>query len=653
MPIMRLLLVPALASALLAACGPDRKETAAGEPSQEAASGRAEWKEADLQSAESMQRLVEERRARENMPGKPIYQLHCASCHEGGIAKAPHQQMIAMMTPEAILAAISGGVMKAEAAALNDNERTLVAEYLAGRKLGAAATPPPACAGAAALFDANRPPKATAWGIEVTNNRLIPQTDAGLSAADLPRLKVKWAFDYRGANRARSQPTLAGGAVHVGSHAGRVYALDEKTGCVRWSFQAAAEVRTGIVITPWKKGDTNARPLAYFGDILGNVYAISARDGALVWRDRPDDHPNATITGTPTLYAGRLLVPVSSLETGPPTDPAYECCKFRGSVVAYDATSGKVQWQTFTIAEAPTVRGKNRSGTDMYGPSGATVWNSPSIDAKRQQIYFGTGENLSSPATLTSDAIFALDLNTGAVKWTFQGTPNDAWNGACDTVHDDNCPVEKGPDFDFGAATLLLTTKSGKDLVIGGQKSGMVHALNPDTGKIVWQNKVGRGGIQGGIHFGMAADGGVLYVPITDMPDGRSYNEPARPGLYALDGDTGKILWSWAAPDDVCKGRAFCHPGISAAITATPAFVLTGSMDGVLRAHDAATGKVLWSYDTTKPVTTVSGATASGGSMGGSSGPILADGMLFANSGYGLYFHMPGNVLFAFAPEGP
>jgi polyvinyl alcohol dehydrogenase (cytochrome) len=633
--------VVAAAMVALAACGD-------GEP-EAPADGDHPAFDVDQSASESMQRLVEAQKAREAMPGRPIFEQACADCHQGGMPKAPHASMISMMTPEAIVRTLTDGVMKDEASGLSPEEKVQVAEYLAGKKMGEVKTvEPPVCEADRSVFDFADLPVGRNWGLQVTNTRLVPESAKPLSKADFGELELKWAFAYPGANRARSQPSLAGGAVHVGAQNGKVYALDQKTGCMRWTFQASGEVRTAIVIEPWEKGDAQARPRAFFGDILGNVYAIDILDGTLLWRDRPDDHPNATITGTPSFFEDRLYVPVSSLETGPPTDPAYECCKFRGSVVAYDAASGEKRWQTFTVDKKPAVTGQNRSGTDMYGPSGAAVWNAPAVDPKRRQVYFGTAENLSSPATLTSDAIFALDLDTGAVKWTFQGTPNDAWNGACDTVHDDNCPEENGPDFDFGAAAILASLSDGRDLVIGGQKSGEVHALDPETGEVVWQNQVGRGAIQGGVHFGMAAEGDVLFVPISDAPDGRTYDEPARPGLYALDMKTGQYLWKQPYEGAGCNGREFCHAGISQAVTAAPGLVLAGSMDGVLRVHDSATGEIVWQHDTAPPVMTVSGEEAHGGSLGGSSGPMTANGMLFVNSGYGLYFHMPGNVMLVF-----
>ncbi len=583
--------------------------------------------------------------------GKSVYQAVCANCHEGQIPKAPHISMLQIMSPESIYRAVTEGVMQDEASGLDDKQKRDVSQYLAGRAFGTASVHVgPSCTGNAAAFDRTATPSITNWGLQRTNTRLIDARTAGLSKDDLPRLKLLWAFAYPDALRARSQPTLAAGAVFVGSHDGTVFALDQATGCVRWTYHASAEVRTGIAISPWTAGDAEARPVLYFGDLLGNVYGVEAFTGRELWRVRADTHPNATITGTPSLHDGRLYVPVSSLEVTPALDPKFECCKFRGSVVAYQAASGEKIWQTYTIEAPAAITGRNKSGTDMYGPSGAPIWNSPAIDEKRGQLYVGTGENYSSPATLTSDAIFAIDLESGKVNWHYQATSNDAWNTACDSATPDNCPKEGGPDFDFGAATMLASLSDGRDLVLGGQKSGMVTALDPATGKLVWNAKVGRGGIQGGIHFGMAADGDTLYVPISDGEDGRTYPEARRPGLYAIDMKTGRYAWKWRAAD-VCKGRQFCEPGISAAVTAVTGLVLAGGMDGVLRIHDGATGAVLWENDTTADVTATSGAKAHGGSIGGAAGPVVQNGRIFVNSGYGIYGHMPGNVMLVFGKE--
>jgi polyvinyl alcohol dehydrogenase (cytochrome) len=600
------------------------------------------------------QTIVAAQEAREALPGRGLYDQHCASCHDGAVAKAPHRDMIGLMTPRGVLAALASGVMSAQAAPLSPEQRAELAEYLTGRSLAEAGPKPlPRCSVERSGFDLAQPPHAQGWGQDLANTRNISAASGGITRANAAQLRLKWALAIPGANRMRSQPTFAGGALLVGGHDGRVYALDAATGCERWEFAASAEVRTGITVSPWRAGDASAQPRAYFGDLLGNVYAIDAKTGALVWRQRVDDHPNATITGTPALHAGRLHVPLSSLEVALAVDPKYECCRASGAVVTYDAATGEQLWRTPTIAEPAVVQSQNESGTDMYGPSGATVWNTPTIDAARGQLYVGTGENMSSPATLTSDAVMAMDLASGAVRWSYQGTANDVWNTACDTATPDSCPPEKGPDFDFGAGTLLFTAPDGRQLVIGGQKSGDAHALDPDTGALVWKTKVGRGGIQGGVHFGMAADASAVYVPITDMADGRVYDWPSRPGLHALDALSGETRWYAPAPTGVCGERKFCHPGISQAITLLGDVVAAGGMDGVVRLHDASTGAELWAYDTTREHTTVSGDVARGGSLGGAAAPVAQDGLLAVSSGYGIYNHMPGNLLLLFAAPQP
>ncbi|MXW49930.1 MAG: PQQ-binding-like beta-propeller repeat protein [Gammaproteobacteria bacterium] len=641
-------LAPMLFSALLlSGCGSG--EAPSGEALDSPVSAAATDQDKDNTAQANLNLLL----ARQAMPGKPIYDAACASCHEGAVKKAPHRDMIGLMPPEAILRSMEEGIMQAEASGLTPDERVQVAEFLAGVAMGAvAATDLPACGDEVPPPDFSTAPDVINWGLEPTNTRHIPAAKAGLSAEQLPALEPRMAIRFPSANRARSQPTFAGSAILVGSHSGKVYGLDKESGCAHWSFQASSEVRTGIVFGRLAGDQEAALTVAFFGDLLGHVYAVNASTGEELWRQRADDHPNTTITGTPSLHEGVLYTPVSSLEVNLGLDPYYECCTFRGSVAAYDAATGELLWQTFTIDELAVVQYQNRAETNMWGPSGAVIWNSPAIDAKRNQLYVATGENMSSPATLTSDAIFAMALDDGAVNWVFQATANDVWNTACDTENDHSCPPEGGPDFDFGAATMLLTASDGRELVIGGQKSGIVHAVNPDDGSVVWQTRVGRGGIQGGVHFGMAAAGDRLFVPMSDMADGREYDTPDRPGMHALDIRTGEILWSSLNPD-ACKGRDFCHPGVSQAVTAANGVVYAGAMDGVLRAHDVETGAVLWELDTTQEFTTITGETTHGGSFGGAAGPIIHQGELALSSGYGIYNHMAGNLLLVLSASEP
>ncbi len=592
-------------------------------------------------------RMLQDAAARQSLPGAKLFADHCATCHLGGVEKAPSPTMIGMMTPEAVFSTITTGIMQAQGASLSESERRQIAEYLTGRKAGEGEQfPPPKCRGVAAAFDYSAPPGVVGWGFDTRGTHFVPGAVAGVTKASAPRLRLKWAFAYPGANRARSQPAVAGGAVIVGSHNGQVLALDRQTGCVRWTYAALGEVRTGILVSPWKAGDRTARPMAAFGDILGNVYVVDAASGALVWRDRPDAFPTATITATPTLFQGRLYVGLSSLEEASAADPKYPCCKFRGSIVAYDFATGRQIWRRFTIDQPASLQGKNRAGTDAFGPAGAAIWNSSVIDEARRQLLFATGDNYADPATKLGDAVVALDLDDGHVKWSYQATQDDVWNAGC-VLGTPSCTHPAAPDFDFGAGVVLAEAGGGRDLVLAGQKSGSVFAIDPANGRLVWSRRLGRGGAQGGVHFGLAVAGSRVFVPISDMPHGQASGK-AHPGLYALDVGTGRLLWSAPGPFDTCNGRDLCFPGISAAISASPGLVYAGGMDGVLRVYDAATGKVVWRYDTTREIATVSGARASGGAIGGGSAPVVDGGMLFANSGYGANLHMPGHLLLAF-----
>ncbi len=587
--------------------------------------------------------------AADDPAGKALYEQHCEQCHGGSVSKAPQLSLLQIMSASSVYRAMDSGIMQEQASALDPGQRRQIAEYLTGQDLDDAheAALPPACSGDAASFDFNQPPNALGWGVQLGNQRNFDSSHTAINAGNISRLRLKWAFAYPDAVRARSQPATAGGAVFVGSQNGTVFALDQATGCLRWTFSTVAEVRTAIVIAPWQPGEHKS-PLLYFGDLVGNVYAVNAVTGELAWRDRPDDHPSLTLTAAPALHDGRLYVPLSALEVTAAADPGYACCTFRGGVAVYAADTGEKLWTGYTIDEPPREVGKNSVGTPRIAPSGAPIWNTPALDLKRGVMYVGTGENYSSPANDTSDAILALDLADGSIRWRQQMTSGDAWNMGCETEEKINCPPENGPDYDFGAAVIIARTAEGREVLIAGQKSGVVYGLDPDKGgEVLWQKKLGRGGIQGGVHFGMAVDGEVVYVPMSDFDGGPRWPGEPFPGMYALDVESGEVLWYQRARD-VCAGRDLCQPGLSAAASAFPGGVLGGAMDGHLRAYSADDGSVLWDFDSARAFPTVNGVSASGGSFGGGSGPVFAGRRLFVNSGYGIYFHMPGNVLLAF-----
>ena len=583
--------------------------------------------------------------------GGEVYREHCAACHDTGVGRAPQKVILGYMTPAAIHAALTSGVMREQAANLTSEQKVAVAEHLSQHKFSAESKPIPLkmCEADRAKFDMGKSPAFSNWGLDLTNTHSIATTTAGLDRKNVGKLKLKWAFGFEGANRARSQPAIAGGAIFVGAQDGSVFALDLETGCVRWRYTASAEVRTGIVVSPWRAGDSKAKPLAFFGDWAGNAYAVNALTGTLVWKVKADQHPAAVITGTPSLYRNTLYVPVSSLEEASAATPSYSCCSFRGSVLALDAKTGVVKWRTWLV-EGPKVLGKNKHGVDRPGPSGVPVWNAPAIDAKRNQLYVATGDNYVEPATELSDSIVAINLSTGKINWHYQALAGDVWNVSCVTPTPANCPDDSGPDFDFGAGTVLAKAKDGRELVLAGQKGGIVYGIDPNTGKLVWQTRVGRGGMAGGIHFGLAAMDGHAYAPVSDMPDGRPSKLPASPGMYALDVATGDFIWKAAAPD-ICANKPFCLTGYSGAISVTPELVFAGSDDAHIRVYDAASGAILWDLDTDSDFATVNGVPGHGGAMSGGAAPIAYNGQLIVASGYGFVSKMPGNVLLVYGLE--
>ncbi len=608
----------------------------------------AETSGVERPSADVMRQMAGQAAGDGEHHGAELFAVHCSVCHDGTVPRAPHTSFLQMLSPDMLMLSMTDGVMKQEAAALSGEQKADVVEFLTGGRGERAPVELAMCDAESMAFAFDEPPVLRNWGHTLENTRFIPAEVARLPAADVPRLELKWAFAVPYANRVRSQPAVAGGALFFGSADGTVYSIERQSGCVRWTFRASAEVRTGITLSTWEAGDTNARPIAYFGDLLARVYAIDLLSGELLWSTKVDEHPNATATAQPVLHDGRVYQTVSSLEVVPAADPDYPCCSFRGSVVALDAGTGEIAWKSYTIEEEPSEVARTSHGTPILAPSGAPSWNSPLIDPARGQLYIGTGSNYSSPAEGSSDAIIAFALADGEIRWKRQTTEGDAWNLACMPFipNQANCPDEDGPDVDYGAPPLLV--RDGDDeLLVAGQKSGMVYGIEPDTGELRWSLRVGRGGNQGGVHFGMAADGRRVFVPISDYDDDMLPVEDARPGIYAVDGLTGELLWSTPA-EDICAGRENCDPGISQAISAIPGVVFAGHMDGRFRAYSADTGEVLWEIDTHQEFPALHGLAGHGGSFGGGAGPVVHDGVVYASSGYGLYFHMPGNLLMAF-----
>lgn len=571
--------------------------------------------------------------------GKALFAAHCAMCHEGGDQRAPTLDILKSRPNESIMVALEGGVMRSQGETLTAAERHAVADFLSPRTAAQTVNENPCPPGAHHLTGLSG---WNGWGADLTNSRFQSAGSAGLRAEDVPKLKVKWAFGIPYQVTVEAQPTVVGGRVYFGTATGSVYSLDAHTGCQYWMFKADTRMRTALNIVSLG----GSRYAAYFGDAETNVYAVDAETGKLIWKTKLDDHPMAGITGAPKIYKGRLYVGVrSASEEVAAGDPKYPCCTFRGSMVSLDLGTGKIYWKTYTVPDPAAKTKISSAGTQLFGPSGAGIWDSPTVDTKRNVIYAGTGNNYSDPPTHTSDAVLAFDANTGAMLWSKQLT-EDAWNASCGRPGKPSCPANPDRDVDVGSSPILRTLPNGKDVILVGQKSGVVFALDPDKqGEIIWQKTVAKGGPNGGIQWGMAADNENVYAPISDIIPGPGG------GIYALKIATGEQVWYTPPVEPACKGKRGCSQAQVAAASGIPGVVFSGSMDGHLRGYSTKDGKIIWDLDTVRDYDTVNGVQAHGGSMN-VSGPAIANGMLFVNSGYNVMIGMPGNVVLALSVDG-
>jgi polyvinyl alcohol dehydrogenase (cytochrome) len=540
------------------------------------------------------------------------------------------------MSWQAILSALEVGKMKPIGDNLTGGERESIAKFI-GTTYSNAMAASAKCSGA--------PPtgKTHNWNgwSDAANTRFQQASDAGLTKETAAKLKLKWAFGFPGVTTGFGVPAIVDGRVFVGAADGSVYSLDARSGCVYWTFGATAGVRVSPAV---------GNGSVYFGDLRGNVYAVDSNTGALRWKTRADEHPLAVITGSPKLEGGRLFVPVSGRdESMAATNPKFECCTFRGSVAALDAATGSRIWRTYLVADVPAVTGQNKIGTKTWGPSGVAVWSSPTLDVQNKVMYVGTGVNYSNPTTNTSDAIVALEMDSGRILWSRQFTENDGWNFSCGAQDKTNCPKLPFVDTDFGNSGILRSIGGGKRVLVVGDKSGMVYGIDPDReGAVIWHEKVAMGGVNGGTMWGGASDDqGIAYLGISDFTPGKP---EVGGGLLALQLATGKQLWMTKAPKPACAGTTGCSAAQPGPVTVIPGVAFLGSQDGHIRAYETKAGAIVWDFDTTQEFQTVNGVKAHGGSIV-SMAPVVADGTLYMTSGYSGNA-MPGNVLLAFTADG-
>jgi len=610
--------------------------------------------------------------------GEKLFNKHCASCHDNPAMHAPSREALSGFSKETVMIALEFGKMQPMAAHLSKQERGLIAIYLAGSAPADEWIEQFSCSDEASDSSTEY---VTNWGLGTHNRRYVPANRAGIDRSNVADLELAWSLAFPKVTDMRSQPAIVGDTLYFGDKTGKLYAIDRHTGCIRNHREVLSGIRSAITVATLNNG----KQLLVFADSMASIYAVDPVSLETVWQEAARIYETSVITGSITYHDDRLFVPVSSYEVAVSGSPTHICCKSHGGVIALDANDGDPLWTWHATPDA-TLQGKNSDGQDIYGPSGGSVWSTPTIDAKRNRIYFGTGENLSHPATDTSDAIIALDMDSGAVVWQFQALADDVWNAAC--LNDGaNCPANAGGDFDFGASVILAELPDGAEVLLAGQKSGDVFALKADpqgsAGELLWHTRVSNAAIgpdlhktttNGGIHWGMALSGNKLLVAASD-PERKREGYIPKPGLHALNLEDGAILWQRqvdrgchiAEEDKPLIGlqnmragkkqsveemyRCSFYYGLSAAITATDELAFSAGLDGRIRAFDIDSGDLLWQEETARPITASNGVQGRGGAID-VSGQVMADGWLYVQSGYSMFGQLPGNVLLAYKAGG-
>ena len=569
-----------------------------------------------------------------------IFNNNCVSCHSGGVPRAPHLTTFQVMSADYILSTLNG-VMSAQAEGLSSEEKIGISEYITGGKVSTSLPEPNFCKSnnePIVLVEENSYKE---WGYDKENSRY---TKSNLNSQNAKKLKLKWVFAYPAASRARSQPSISGNTIFVGGQNLYLYALDRQTGCVRWRTKVDGEIRSAPAIYFSEKGN-----FLFAGDYEGNVYKINPYNGEKIWVKSLRYHPRVILTGSLRVDNDIIYVPLSSREWADGADPEYQCCSFRGGIMALDVADGNELWTSYSIPLPPKGTGKfNNMGIEILAPSGVPVWNSPTFDTAKNLIYYGTGEAYSSPAAETSDSVIAINKLNGDIEWVYQAESGDAWNMGCFVEADANCPEQDGPDWDFGASVVLANI-DGKSVLFAGRKSGHVYGLDPDNkGKPLWIKRIGKGGFAGGVHWGMATDNKSIFAAVADTNFINKFPGPATPGIYSLDGISGEINWRFT-PIDRCpeNTKPACDIGISAALTATNDLVIGGGFDGWLYVLNKNTGELIWEFNTAIDFSSFTNVPSNGGSIE-SDGPVIIDNNIFINSGYQYGGRLGGNVLLNF-----
>ena len=581
----------------------------------------------------------------DDLPGRQLTENNCSACHEDRSLNLASIETMAMATQRELVAVMTEGKMKEQAKHLSKDEINQIATYISSTAESSLVK----CSRQLIDSDLTLGLNWTSKGNGPLNKRY--QKDTNINSSNIKNLKLKWSFRLKGFN-ARSQPIAIGNLILAASK-DTLYALDSDTGCAFWAFKSPSEFR----VSPAYAKEAGSYVYAVDQELI--TYKLDILKGELVWKTQlPRESDWNISSGSISIVNSHLIIPISTVETVAPLNPAYECCTTSGGIAKVDIETGELIWYHRVEKPAEYVGKVRFTRTKKYAPAGSAVWNTPGIDLTSNLVFFGTGQNTQSPASEFSDAIIALDLTTGERVWSTQTLAGDAHNVACEVpmARQWGCPVENGPDFDFGASVIKSFTSNQEEIYLAGQKSGRAFGIKPSTGEIIWNNRIGMGGVLGGIHTGMATDDERLYVTNSDRESGRKYDWDPKPGVYALNIDTGEVIWTFPLDDD-CKKRnevvenGKCFKGFSAPPSVGSDVVFAGALDGRLYGIGKETGKYLWEFDTLRIFKkTVDGSLAFGGSMD-IAGPVITQDQLIVVSGYGTHGQLPGNVLLVFELE--
>jgi polyvinyl alcohol dehydrogenase (cytochrome) len=399
------------------------------------------------------------------------------------------------------------------------------------------------------------------------------------------QLEVKWIFDATVANHPvgpmHATPIVLGDAIYVGDTLGRFYAIS-RDGALRWEYVTRPFKKELLkaILTPAPSDGPMPEvagtpivgaavipphlPYVIFGDLAGNIYALNRHTGEEVWvQEAVDPHPLGGVGGNALLVIGnRVVIGFSSLEDLAFVLPQYDCCTHRGFVVALQAATGEELWRFEPIPATAVHPLPDTLAPFKIGPAGADIWGQPTYDRQSHTIFIGTGQNFSPSSTGDtpgSDAIMALDADTGTRKWATQFTSGDIWVTGLPN------PDATGRflDQDVGDSPKVYRLADGRKVVGAGQKSGVYHVLDAHTGAVIASTPhLQQANILGGFQQGGAlAYGRVFQHGLHGLPP-LTGEGPFLGTVVALSLDGTTELWRWEKPFALLAGGLAVANGV-------------------------------------------------------------------------------------------